>query len=116
MDYADFKDLKGGPMGDLDNLVARHGALIESLASRASEDRALNEARFRLFDDKLNSVDGKLDQLLDAQRVAAALRAETEDRQARRAKSLVTWASMFSAGIVVIFSEAVRWWVRKHGL
>lgn len=107
--------MKGFPVGELETLVARHGALIETLAARASEDRVTTEAKFMAIQTKLDDQSKKLDRLLDAQEVNAHQREETERRSEARAKRLVTWASMGSGAVVVFVSEVVRWWLRKHG-
>ncbi|MDD2775525.1 MAG: hypothetical protein PHU06_06190 [Gallionella sp.] len=114
---SDLDNLKKGvPMGDLDNTVARHGVLIETIVARAVEDRALNESKFRVIDDKLNTADAKLDRLLESQQVAAGIRADIEKRADARAKRLVVWASIGSGGVIAVLTELVRWWLRKHGV
>jgi biopolymer transport protein ExbB/TolQ len=119
-------------------MVARHGALIETIVARAVEDRALNESKFRVIDEKLNTLDAKMDRLLEADRVASGVREQSkqdtrdalekaekkarEDRDAaerkadRRSARLATIASIGSGAVVVILTEIVRWWLRKHGV
>jgi hypothetical protein len=112
--------------------------LIDTILARALEDRATNELKFRLIDEKLMGADAKLDRLLAADARAAAVReqARNDTRAAleaaeekakndredaeraadRRSAKLATWASIGSGGVVVILTEIVRWWLRKHGI
>ena len=89
--------------------IGRLQAQQKAIADRQDRSEASTNARFLTIDSKLNTADVKLDSLLEAQRVAAAIRADSETRQDRRAKKIAGWSSVCSGIIVVVIGEFVRW-------
>ena len=89
--------------------IGRLQAQQKAIADRQDRSEASTNARFLTIDSKLNTADIKLDSLLEAQRVAAAVRAESETRQDRRAKQIAAWSSVASGIVVAVVAEFARW-------
>lgn len=89
--------------------IGRLQAAQKALVDRQDRNEAATNAKFQTIDNKLNSADAKLDSLLEAQKVAAAIRAESENRQDKRAKAIAAWSSLASGLVVTVCAEVARW-------
>ncbi len=89
--------------------IGRLQAAQKAIVDRQDRSEAATNAKFQTIDSKLNTADAKLDSLLEAQKVAAAIRADSEVRQDRRAKQIAAWSSVASGLVVAVFAEFARW-------
>ncbi|MDE3023002.1 MAG: hypothetical protein KGI54_14280 [Pseudomonadota bacterium] len=92
-------------------------AAQKAIVERQDRNEAATNAKFQTIDNKLNTADAKLDTLLEAQKIAAAVRADSEKRQDRRAKGIAAWSSLASGLVVTVCAELARWLLfHKTGL
>lgn len=89
--------------------IGRLQAEQKAIVDRQDRSEAATNAKFQTIDSKLNTADAKLDSLLEAQKIAAAVRAESEKRQDRRAKRIAAWSSLASGLVVTVCAEVARW-------